>query len=423
MSRTGAPEVDAPPGTSRERFERLTARIGAARLQPGRRARPAAGVALREEYWRSLRELFTRDLTHAELSRLLQHEVSETFRFLTREVDTSDLRGLPWFRRYPRALSRFFLAIAYRLSPWRRVLFAGSMIALAIGWLRFALELAAEGPFTLAPIFVGHNWLLFGATLFALLLVLELRDKLSLKGDLEIARQIQFGLLPFEPYDKDGVRIATAMRPANTVGGDYFDVIELGEGRLALAVGDVAGKGMPAALLMALLQGSLRTLASAGLRGSQLMTKLNAHLCANIPSNRLITLFYAELESATGTLRYVNAGHNPPFLLSAGQPPGRLGATAIALGVTTEAEFEEMTLELEPGDRLLLYTDGVTEAEDPADREYGDVRLGAWLQANREQPGRVLIEGVIAEVLEHCGHARPRDDMTLMCVERTGSAA
>jgi serine phosphatase RsbU (regulator of sigma subunit) len=400
-------------GGSRERFETLAARIGS-------RARPAAGPALREEYWHSLHQLFTRDVTHADLHRLLQHELRETFSFLTREVDTSDLQALPWWRRYPRALVRFFLAVAYRLNPWRRVLFAASMIALGIAWLAFALGLVAQGPFSLAPLFTGHSWLLVAATLLALLLVLELRDKLSLKGDLEIARQIQFGLLPFDPWDKDGVRIETAMRPANTVGGDYFDVIELGDGRLAVAVGDVAGKGMPAALLMALLQGSLRTLVSAGLRGAELMASLNAHLCANIPSNRLITLVYAELDPATGQLRYVNAGHNPPFLLQARHPPARLAATAIALGITTDAEFEEMTLELDPGDRLVLYTDGITEAEDPADREYGDARLGAWLQASREQPGRALIDGVIAEVLEHCGNARPRDDMTLMCLERVG---
>ena len=152
--------------------------------------------------------------------------------------------------------------------------------------------------------------------------MLELRDKLSLKGDLEIARQIQFGLLPFEPWDKDGVRIATAMRPANTVGGDYFDVIELGAGRLAVAVGDVAGKGMPAALLMALLQGSLRTLVSAGLRGAELMAKLNAHLCANIPSNRLITLLYAELDPETGQLALRERRPQPAVPAAGGAPAG-----------------------------------------------------------------------------------------------------
>jgi serine phosphatase RsbU (regulator of sigma subunit) len=414
MTPTSLGDLEALASRSRERLDRLSARLG------GARARPAAGAALREEYWRSLHELFTRDLTHADLSRLLQHELRETFQFLTREVDVSDLAGLPWWRRKPRALVRFFLAVAYRLSPWRRVLFAVSMIALALGWLAFALYLLSRGPFSLDPLFRLHSWLLAAATLLALLLALELRDKLSLKGDLEIARQIQFGLLPFEPWDRDGVRIATAMRPANTVGGDYFDVIELAEGRLAVAVGDVAGKGMPAALLMALLQGSLRTLVSAGLRGSELVAKLNAHLCANIPSNRLITLVYAELDPATGRLRYVNAGHNPPLLLQAGSAPARLAATAIALGITTEAEFPAMTLELDPGDRLVLYTDGITEAEDPRDREYGEARLGAWLQANRERPARALIDGVIAEVLEHCGNARPRDDMTLMCLERAG---
>ena len=104
------------------------------------------------------------------------------------------------------------------------------------------------------------------ATLLLFLLVMELRDKLGLKSDLEVARQIQFGLLPFEPWERAGFTAVSAMRPANTVGGDYFDIVELGEGRVAIAVGDVAGKGMPAALLMALLQGSLRTLLTAGLR-------------------------------------------------------------------------------------------------------------------------------------------------------------
>jgi serine phosphatase RsbU (regulator of sigma subunit) len=412
MKTTPLADLEELASSSRERFEQLAARMG------GTRARPAAGAALREEYWRSLRELFTRDVTHADLSRLLEHEVGETFRFLTREVDTSDLGVLPWWRRYPRAAVRLFLAVAYRLSPWRRVMFAASMFGLVLGWLVFLAIVASEGPFSLSPLFQVHTWLLLAATLFALLLVLELRDKLSLKGDLEIARQIQFGLLPFEPYDKDGVHIEAAMRPANTVGGDYFDVIELRPGQLALAVGDVAGKGMPAALLMALLQGSLRTLVSAGLRGAELVARLNDHLCANIPSNRLVTLIYAELDTGTGELRYVNAGHNPPFLLCPGSEPARLAATAMALGVTTQTEFTSMTLELEPGDRLVLYTDGVTEAEDAKDREYGDARLGAWLQANREQPARVLIDGVIGEVLSHCGHAHPRDDMTLMCLER-----
>ena len=415
---TGGPLADlsALAGRSRERFEGFAARFAAG-------ARKAAPPALTDDYWPSLRDLFTRDLTPEGLRELLQQETQDTFRFLTREVDLTDLSARPWYERLPKTLWRFFLAVAYRLSPWRRVLFAGAVIVLALGWAFFTFELVTVGPFSLRPLFSVQSWLISAATVLFFLLALELRDKLTLKGDLEVARQIQFGLLPFEPLDRDGVSIVTAMRPANTVGGDYFDVIDLGEGRLALAVGDVAGKGMPAALLMALLQGSLRTLLSAGLRGEDLMAKLNAHLCANIPSNRLITFFYAELDTAASRLRYVNAGHNPPFLLPAGEPPARLAATAMALGITVDTSFSSMMLELAAGDRLLLYTDGVTEASNPRDDEYGDPRLGAYLVAHRAEPGRELIDGVVADVLRHCGTARPRDDITLMCLDSRRSVS
>jgi hypothetical protein len=415
MTRPSLADLGALAESSRERFEELASRFGA-----GPRARPASRPALTEDYWQSLRDLFTRDVTHQGLRELLQQEAQETFRFLTREANLAELASLPWHERYPKTVWRSFLAMAYRLSPWRRVVFATSALVLPFGWIWFLAHLVSVGLVSVEPLGSGLMWLLFSATGLFFLLALELRDKLGLKGDLEVARQIQFGLLPFEPWDRNGVTIATAMRPANTVGGDYFDVIDLGEKRLAIAVGDVAGKGMPAALLMALLQGSLRTLLSAGLRGEELVAKLNAHLCSNIPSNRLITFFYGELDAATGQLLYVNAGHNPPFLLPAGEPTGRLASTAMALGITTETCFPQMALDLERGDRLVLYTDGVTEAENASDQEYGEGRLQAWLEANREEPGRRLIDGVIEEVLAYCGTVRPRDDMTLMCLGRTG---
>ena len=398
---------------SRERFEDFAARFGPRRPSASR-------PALTDGYWKALRELFTRDVTHQGLRELVEHEAQETFRFLTREVSLGDLERLPVWQRHPQSLWRFFLAVAYRLSPWRRVLFAAAVPVLAVGWLGFAFHLLAVGPFSLEPFTNVLTWLLVSATVLFFLLTLELRDKLGLKGDLEVARQIQFGLLPFEPLERDGVQVATVMRPANTVGGDYFDLIDVGERRLAIAVGDVAGKGMPAALLMALLQGSLRTLLTAGFRGAELTAKLNRHLCASIPSNRLVTLFYAELDLETGCLRYVNCGHNPPFVLAAGARPRRLPATAMALGVTPEAEFESLTLSLCPGDRLVLYTDGVTEAENAREQEFGEERLCGWLEATRDEPCRQLVASLLAEVLRHCGSVRPRDDMTVMCVGRTG---
>ena len=392
---------------SRSRFERLAEHLG---------PKPSATRALEETYWENVRELFTRDLTQEGLKELLQREAQDTFRFFTREVPLDDLEDRPWYTRWPKACWRTFLAMAYRLSPWRRILFAVAVPLLALAWLSYFLHAGGDNSVMFPPL------TLVGGTALFFLLALELRDKLSLKGDLEVARQIQFGLLPFEPLTQDGLEIRTAMRPANTVGGDYFDVVEIGSGRLAVVMGDVAGKGMPAALLMALLQGSLRTLLVAGFRGEELLGKLNAHLCANIPANRLVTLFYGELETATGALAYVNAGHNPPFLLRPGERACPLPATGPALGILETASFEKERTRLAPGDRLFLYTDGVTEAENAQDEAYGEERLLAYLAGHPDEGGQALVEGVVQDVLAFCGTTRTRDDMTLMCVSRAGSA-
>jgi sigma-B regulation protein RsbU (phosphoserine phosphatase) len=345
----------------------------------------------------------------------VQQETRDTYRFFTREIDFDALRPRPWYERYPIAVWKVFQAMAYRLNPARRLLFAAAVPMALLGWWGYLMASLANG-WLAHPMFL---WVLIAATLLFALLILELKDKLTLKGDLEIARQIQFGLLPFAPYSQDGVAIRAAMRPANTVGGDYFDLIELGERRLGIVIGDVAGKGMPAALLMALLQGSLRTLLTAGLRGPDLIAKLNGHLHANIPSNRLVTLFYAEMDLATGEVRYVNGGHNPPFLLRADGGLERLPATAVALGIVPNLEPEELRLTLAHGDRLFLYTDGITEAFNAADEEFGEERLEALLDLSRGEAAPGLIEAVQGGVLRFCAGEPPRDDMTLMVIDRT----
>jgi serine phosphatase RsbU (regulator of sigma subunit) len=363
--------------------------------------------------------LFTRDVTGEGLQHLIHRETSDTLRFFMREVNFNALVELPWYKRYAVGAWKVFLAMAYRLNPPRRVLFAVGVPLLFFGWIRYIFSVVQQ---LFGGQVMSYRWddlLLFGGTLVLALLLLELRDKLSLKGDLEIARQIQFGLLPFEPFQKQGVAIRASMRPANTIGGDYFDVIELGADRLALAIGDVAGKGMPAALLMALVQGSLRTLITAGLRGPALVAKLNAHLCANIPPNRLVTFFYAELDLATGHLSYVNAGHNPPFLTRARGGIERLSATGIALGISADAPFTDERTVLEPGDRLLLYTDGFTEAENPHDDPYGEARLTTFLENGRRRADEDLLRGLTADVLAFCNGIRPADDMTALVVSRT----
>ncbi len=401
----------------RDRYDRFAAAFGAETRRAARAARKGRANAGQDQYWKAVHDLFTRDVTEQGLRELVEHETRETYRFFTREVDLGDLEKRPWYERVGVGGWRVFEAMAYRLPPARRIVFAFAVPLLTLGWFFLLIDVASRGGFP-GGFFRWDALLIASATLILFLLLMELRDKLGLKSDLEVARQIQFGLLPFDPWERAGFTVASAMRPANTVGGDYFDLVELGEGRVTILIGDVAGKGMPAALLMALLQGSLRTLLTAGLRGGELMAKLNAHLFANIPSNRLVTLFYAELDPACGVLTYVNAGHNPPLLARQGGGIERLPATALAMGVLAETPFESGEVTLGPGDRLLLYTDGVTEAENARGEEFGESRLLAFLDAHRSDSDRGLLDGVVASVLLYGAGIKPRDDMTLMVLGR-----
>jgi serine phosphatase RsbU (regulator of sigma subunit) len=402
-------------GGWRNRFDAFAARFTE---KSGRRDPTPPPPAATDDYWHGLQELFTRDVTERGIRELVQHDTADTVRFFTREVDFASLSHLPWYTRYPLVAWRVFLHIAFRLSPARRLMFAIAVPLLVISWLGAIVASVAQQHLSMA-----YPSLLVAATLLYVLLALELKDKLTLKGDLEVARQIQFGLLPFEPVTRPGAFVSASMRPANTVGGDYFDVIELDGERLAITIGDVAGKGMPAALLMALLQGSLRTLITAGLRGPELMAKLNDHLCVNIPSNRLVTLFYAEYDPATGDLAYVNAGHNAPLILRGDGTLERLAATGVALGVVPHALFEARLTRLAIGERVFLYTDGVTEAFDAQETEYGEGRLATQLDAARRLSDRALIDTICQDVLGHCGPVRPRDDMTFLVLARPAAPA
>ena len=366
-------------------------------------------------FFSDLCSLFTQGITRENIRDFARKDLRETFNFYTRGIDYTAYEKLPAYKRYPAKVWKTFIALANRLSPPRRIAFAVAIFLMIWGLIRpilFSMNSGESAENSGIVLFILSFAVLF------LLLFMELRDKLDLKGDLEIAKEIQSGLVPSEPFSQNGFNIHSFMRSANTVGGDYYDILDIAEGQVGIVIGDVSGKGMPAALLMALMQGSLRTLIAAGHRGSELIAKLNAYLCATIPEDRLVTLFYGELNTTTGELCYVNAGHNPPILLRLDKAVDRLPATSLVLGVDKNYAFETKTIQLNHGERLLLFTDGITEAFNVKEEEYGEARLIDFFLKQYTLPSQDLISKVVTNVLAFCDPAKPHDDMTLMAVAR-----
>src|SRR5436305_1826246 len=197
------------------------------------------------------------------------------------------------------------------------------------------------------------------------------------------ARAIQEGLLPKEIPQLVGFEIAAAWQSARVVGGDYFDVLPFSAENCGLCIADVAGKGLPAAMLMSNLQAAVRGLASYSLAPADLCARLNTLLCRNMASDRFVTFFYAQLDGSSRKLHYTTAGHNPPFVLRRDGSHERLGEGGGVLGVFANQKFESAVVELSSGDRLVLFTDGVTEARDCNEDEFGDERLLAAVRATQ----------------------------------------
>jgi sigma-B regulation protein RsbU (phosphoserine phosphatase) len=227
------------------------------------------------------------------------------------------------------------------------------------------------------------------------------------------ARSIQEGLLPKEIPRLSGYEIASAWQSARVVGGDYFDVLEFENEIFGLCIADVAGKGMPAALLMSNLQAAVRGLASPALPLDQLCVRLNSLLRRNIANDRFITFFYAQLHGPTRMLRYVNAGHNPPIVLHQDGTHHRLQEGGVVLGVFPSQTFDVGTMQLERGDRVIFFTDGVTEASNPQEEEFGDERLVRLLEENRKCSATEIQKKILDVAGAFC-RGNWHDDATLL---------
>jgi sigma-B regulation protein RsbU (phosphoserine phosphatase) len=241
--------------------------------------------------------------------------------------------------------------------------------------------------------------------------------------ELERAREIQQSLLPKDIPQLPGFEIAAAWRPARIVGGDYFDVLRLGENRLAICVADVVGKGVSAALLMANVQATVRAFARRGASRhappaakspAWVCSRVNSVLCGNIATEKFVTFFYGVLDADKRTLQYCNAGHPSPILVSS-DSVRRLAADGAVLGVFPTWKYEDSTISLSPGDRLLLFTDGITEASGSHGQEFGEDNIAALAKAHSASSASELNSHVLAQASDFCG-GQFQDDATLLVI-------
>jgi len=239
------------------------------------------------------------------------------------------------------------------------------------------------------------------------------REEAAERRELSEALKIQQRLLPQQVPQIDGWELAVSWQPASGVGGDCFDMIRLGDTRLAISIADVVGKGIPAALLMSNLQAAVRAFASEAVEPQALCHQVNRILCGNIAEGRFISFFYSVLDAPTGVMTYTNAGHYLPMLVRADGAVERLGAGGPVLGVLSDAEYEQAHVGIGPGDRLVMFTDGLTEARSAADEEFGEERLLDAAVAHRACSAPALQARLADSVATFTG-GRLQDDATLI---------
>jgi sigma-B regulation protein RsbU (phosphoserine phosphatase) len=364
-------------------------------------------------------DAYTSDLKAEDLQRLFTRDARDAYRFFARHIDAAALEGLPWHRRAWVHARMFFLAFTLKLSPARRAIFGIAWVAALVALLQLFNGSATRS----AGMADGTGWFLVSFAMLNLLVLLEVADRLSLKNDLEVAREIQEAMLPRGLYSAAGVETLGLSRPANTVGGDFYDILPLEDGRLVIAVGDVAGKGSPAALLMAVLLAMLRTLVrlmeEQKLAPVEVLARLNLQVSRHAPGTRFITLFFGVYQPVTGELQFVNAGHLPPLLLRAGGGRERLTEGGMALGMFDRAAYTSGRVLLGDEDLLAVYSDGITEAESPGGNPFDEAGLEAVLNVESGNTTAAIGDAVLAAVKEHTGESRLADDLTILLLRRT----
>jgi serine phosphatase RsbU (regulator of sigma subunit) len=373
-----------------------------------------------EVFWQRV----TEGIAVQELWSQFRSEARASYSLYTREIDWEALRKESRGRRFRKTTSALFWALLMKLSPARRVFLLIALVFAIIALVNSQVLISVSNSQHNYEVNPPNNFLsvLIAVAALLFLLALELADRVTMKRDLEIAREIQHWLVPTVPPVVPGVEIAFISRPANTVGGDYYDAFlraspgcKPGSKRLLVVVADVAGKSVPASLLMATFQASLRTLAEANTSLSELVEGLNRYACAHsLDGRRFTTAFFGELDPETGVLSYVRAGHNCPLLRRASGSLERLETGDLPLGISSDLHFTCGAVTMGPQDLLVIFTDGLVEAVDDAEQEFGEPRVLDVVTSSGGAGAQGTLKNLLAAVDSFVGYARQHDDITCL---------
>jgi phosphoserine phosphatase RsbU/P len=374
---------------------------------------PPFSVRLRQ-FWRRV----TEGMELTQLWSQFENEAKASYRLYSKDVAAKTPEGLTQKGRHLHVVKEFFWAVLEKLSPARRVLLLAALILLVFPSGGFSYRGSDHEMHVLE--FDFHFW---GGLLMFVLLMLEIADRVVMKRDLQIAREIQTWLLPGAAPQIPGLLVAYATRPANTVAGDYYDVFPRpgktnDENRVVFAVADVAGKSIPAAMLMATFQASLKTLSTTQVALPELVADMNKYACSNSQGGlRFTTAFFAEYDTTNRVFTYINAGHNNPILRRTNGSIERLDAGGLPLGIQADATYQSASVTLAPGDWLVIFTDGLVEAENARQEEYGEYRLLNAISAGAATAPAEMLNRLMAELDLFVGSTPQHDDVTCLLIK------
>ncbi|MBV8629583.1 MAG: serine/threonine-protein phosphatase [Silvibacterium sp.] len=365
-----------------------------------------------EQFWARV----TEGLAIGDLWSQFRRDATSSYQLYSKEVDRTRVEGVPHSTHFLHVASQYFWAIIEKLTPARRVLLLVALVLILLPGGEWVLQTQSQ---TIKIALLDfHFW---GGLLMFVLLILEVGDRVVMKRDLQIAKEIQAWLLPSEPPSVPGLEIAFTTRPANTVAGDYYDVFartcDSGTPTWLIAVADVAGKSVPAAMLMATFQASLRTLSNTPGDLTELAARMNRYACTNSQKGRrFTTAFIAEYDPASRRLSYVNAGHNNPILRRSSGAIERLDAGGVPFGIL-DGPYQSGERILAPGDWLAVFTDGVIEAENPWHQEYGEIRFMTLLHSGVMLSPQMLLNSMLTDLDRFVGNAPQHDDVTCVLIK------